>query len=294
MLDPAQALLRLDALDLEVGVALLLASSSKGPPDPHDALPLAAHREDRVDGGEDAQARLAEVVLQAVEDEGHVRGVGLHHRGLAGQHRVRRPWPPTPRARDSAPSRGSRAAPCRAGWRAGSRGPRSGSAPERRAARASGGEAQGQAVGHLLEHHRGQGEHAGRGPPERAFARSTSSASARGERPVGRVGGDHAFSGWRRRARPRGNRANAPEPLFPLESPTCTRAAESTVRFEVRYPTSRPHEVELKVTVAVLGRDPSCDLVINDERCSRRHAVHRGRPPPASRSATPAAPTASS
>ena len=41
----------------------------------------------------------------------------------------------------------------------------------------------------------------------------------------------------------------------------------------MKYPEKPAHEVELKVTVAVLGRDPSCDLVINDERCSRRHAV---------------------
>lgn len=45
------------------------------------------------------------------------------------------------------------------------------------------------------------------------------------------------------------------------------------MRLEVKYPDKPAHEVELKVTVAVLGRDPSCDLVINDERCSRRHAV---------------------
>ena len=45
------------------------------------------------------------------------------------------------------------------------------------------------------------------------------------------------------------------------------------MRFEVKYPDKPAHEVELTVTVAVLGRDPSCDLVINDERCSRRHAV---------------------
>ncbi len=45
------------------------------------------------------------------------------------------------------------------------------------------------------------------------------------------------------------------------------------VRFEVRYPTGAPHEIELQGTVAVLGRDPSCDLVLNDSKCSRRHAV---------------------
>jgi hypothetical protein len=45
------------------------------------------------------------------------------------------------------------------------------------------------------------------------------------------------------------------------------------VRFEVKYPESPPHEVELQGTLAVLGRDPSCDLVLNDVKCSRRHAV---------------------
>lgn len=45
------------------------------------------------------------------------------------------------------------------------------------------------------------------------------------------------------------------------------------MRFEVRYPTGARHEVELQGTLVVLGRDPSCDLVLNDVKCSRRHAV---------------------
>jgi hypothetical protein len=45
------------------------------------------------------------------------------------------------------------------------------------------------------------------------------------------------------------------------------------LKLEIRYPDKPPHEVELKGAMAVLGRDPSCDLVIADERCSRRHAV---------------------
>jgi hypothetical protein len=45
------------------------------------------------------------------------------------------------------------------------------------------------------------------------------------------------------------------------------------LRLEVKYPDKPAHEVEVKVTMVVLGRDPSCDIVINDERCSRRHAV---------------------
>ncbi len=50
------------------------------------------------------------------------------------------------------------------------------------------------------------------------------------------------------------------------------------MRFEVKYPAGEPHEVELSGTVAVLGRDPSCDLVLNDARCSRRHAVVEAGP----------------
>ncbi len=50
------------------------------------------------------------------------------------------------------------------------------------------------------------------------------------------------------------------------------------MRFEVKYPSGQPHEVELSGSVAVLGRDPSCDLVLNDGRCSRRHAVLEAGP----------------
>ena len=50
------------------------------------------------------------------------------------------------------------------------------------------------------------------------------------------------------------------------------------MRFEVRYPTGEPHEVELQGSFAVLGRDPSCDLVLNDVKCSRRHAVVEAGP----------------
>ena len=50
------------------------------------------------------------------------------------------------------------------------------------------------------------------------------------------------------------------------------------MRFEVKYPESPPHEVELQGTLAVLGRDPSCDLVLNDVKCSRRHAVVEAGP----------------
>ena len=62
-----------------------------------------------------------------------------------------------------------------------------------------------------------------------------------------------------------------------LESPDFS-SQRGIVRFEVRYPTGAQHEVELSGTVAVLGRDPSCDLVLNDAKCSRRHAVLEAGP----------------
>jgi hypothetical protein len=45
------------------------------------------------------------------------------------------------------------------------------------------------------------------------------------------------------------------------------------MRFEVSYPTGVTHEVEPAGHTAVLGRDPGCDVVLNDTKCSRRHAV---------------------
>jgi hypothetical protein len=45
------------------------------------------------------------------------------------------------------------------------------------------------------------------------------------------------------------------------------------MRFEVSYPTGVTHEVEPAGPTAVLGRDPGCDVVLNDTKCSRRHAV---------------------
>jgi hypothetical protein len=48
---------------------------------------------------------------------------------------------------------------------------------------------------------------------------------------------------------------------------------DANMRFQVSYPSGTMHEVELAGSVAVLGRDPGCDLVLNDSRCSRRHAV---------------------
>ena len=45
------------------------------------------------------------------------------------------------------------------------------------------------------------------------------------------------------------------------------------MKFEVRYPSGVQHDVILDGTLAVVGRDPSCDVVLNDVKCSRRHAV---------------------
>jgi hypothetical protein len=50
------------------------------------------------------------------------------------------------------------------------------------------------------------------------------------------------------------------------------------VKFRVQYPHASAHEVELEGTVAILGRDPTCDLVLNDVKCSRRHAVVEAGP----------------
>jgi hypothetical protein len=50
------------------------------------------------------------------------------------------------------------------------------------------------------------------------------------------------------------------------------------VKFQVQYPNAPRHDVELPGTVAILGRDPSCDLVLNDVKCSRRHAVMEAGP----------------
>lgn len=50
------------------------------------------------------------------------------------------------------------------------------------------------------------------------------------------------------------------------------------LKFEVRYPNGSRHDVTLQGTLAVLGRDPSCDLVLNDVKCSRRHAVIEAGP----------------
>jgi pSer/pThr/pTyr-binding forkhead associated (FHA) protein len=50
------------------------------------------------------------------------------------------------------------------------------------------------------------------------------------------------------------------------------------VRFEVQFPEGIPHEVDLPGRLVVVGRDPSCDLVLHDVKCSRRHAVLEAGP----------------
>jgi hypothetical protein len=45
------------------------------------------------------------------------------------------------------------------------------------------------------------------------------------------------------------------------------------MRLEISYRGGTTHQVELSGSVCVLGRDPSCDVVLNDSKCSRRHAV---------------------
>jgi hypothetical protein len=50
------------------------------------------------------------------------------------------------------------------------------------------------------------------------------------------------------------------------------------MRFEVSHRGGVTHQVDLPAAVAVIGRDPGCDVVLNDTRCSRRHAVVEDRP----------------
>jgi len=45
------------------------------------------------------------------------------------------------------------------------------------------------------------------------------------------------------------------------------------MRFEISHRGGTPHVVELSGSVATLGRDPGCDVVLNDGKCSRRHAM---------------------
>ena len=45
------------------------------------------------------------------------------------------------------------------------------------------------------------------------------------------------------------------------------------MRLEISYRGGTTHVVELPGSVCVLGRDPGSDVVLNDSKCSRRHAV---------------------
>jgi hypothetical protein len=45
------------------------------------------------------------------------------------------------------------------------------------------------------------------------------------------------------------------------------------MRLEISQKGGTTHEVELPGSVVVLGRDPGCDVVLSDPKCSRRHAV---------------------
>ncbi len=44
------------------------------------------------------------------------------------------------------------------------------------------------------------------------------------------------------------------------------------MKLEVSHPEGTTHEVELTGKV-VIGRDPTCDIVLSDDKCSRRHAI---------------------
>ncbi len=60
-----------------------------------------------------------------------------------------------------------------------------------------------------------------------------------------------------------------------LGAATIARPLEraAAMRFEISHTGGTAHEVELDGSVVVLGRDPGCDIVLNDPKCSRRHAV---------------------
>jgi hypothetical protein len=45
------------------------------------------------------------------------------------------------------------------------------------------------------------------------------------------------------------------------------------MKLEIAQTGGTTHQVELPGSVVVIGRDPGCDVVLNDPKCSRRHAV---------------------
>ena len=50
------------------------------------------------------------------------------------------------------------------------------------------------------------------------------------------------------------------------------------MKFAVRYPGGAVHDIVIESDIVVVGRDPSCDLVLNDPKSSRRHAVVESGP----------------
>jgi len=50
------------------------------------------------------------------------------------------------------------------------------------------------------------------------------------------------------------------------------------VRLQIRQPDGAQQTVELEQHINVLGRDPGCDLVLRDPKCSRHHAVLESTP----------------
>ena len=58
-----------------------------------------------------------------------------------------------------------------------------------------------------------------------------------------------------------------------LQSPAKESVSSRAMKLEISQPEGTPHQVELAGPEVLIGRDPSCDLVLSDERCSRRHAV---------------------
>jgi hypothetical protein len=54
--------------------------------------------------------------------------------------------------------------------------------------------------------------------------------------------------------------------------------ADVRVKFALRYQGGVVHEITTDGSIAVIGRDPTCDLVLNDPKSSRRHAVVESGP----------------
>jgi pSer/pThr/pTyr-binding forkhead associated (FHA) protein len=73
-------------------------------------------------------------------------------------------------------------------------------------------------------------------------------------------------------------RQTCSRPVRASDAARIRRGTHHRVRFEVRFPDGAPHEVELQGRLVVVGRDPSCDLVLHDVKCSRRHAVVEAGP----------------